>query len=166
MKEDSKIIKISPLALGFKLLLLVFLIDTVYALLFMMFFYFGSLSSDGFSNGTNNLFILFLWAAHTIKFVIIAYFLIRLVTDYLNTDYVVSKTHLKVEKGVINTKLYQYELTQLKELNVFQGPVGRVLHYGDIELQFGALGFHKNVTLKDIAHPHRYHRELKEYLRY
>lgn len=164
MKNDNTVIKSSPLALGFRLFMIIFLIDTVYALLFIIFFYFSSLDFVNFSNGVSTGFILFLWFAHTVKFAVIAYFLIQFVTDFLSTDYVVTKSQLKVEKGTINTKLYQYELKQLKEINVYQGPIGKWLHYGDIELQFGALGFHKNVTLREIAHPHRYQRELKNYL--
>ncbi len=164
MKNEHMVIKNSPAALGFRLFMIVFLIDTVYALLFIIFFYFGSLDVVDFSNTVNTGFIVFLWIAHTLKFIVIAYFLLKFLADYMQTDYIITKTHLTVEAGLINTKTYQYELTQLKEINVTQGPMGRALHYGDIELQFGALGFHKNVILREVTHPHRYQRELKNFL--
>lgn len=164
MNEESTIIKLSPLALGLRLFMVVFLIDTLYALLFILYFYFTSLDFGDFSNGLSSGFITFLWIVHTLKFAVIAFFLIKFVTDHLETNYIVTKSHLKVEKGAITTKSNEYELKQLKEINIYQGPTGKILHYGDIELQFGALGFHKIVRLHEISNPHKYQRQLRTYL--
>lgn len=162
MNANNRIyIHLSPVALGVRLFLIMFLIDTTYALLFMGFFFFSGTNASAEISST---FITFLWIAHTIKFIVIAYFLIKFLTDYLETRYTVTKSHLLVEVGAVTAKTYEYELNQLKEINIFQGPLGKALNYGDMELQFGALGFHKTVRLREISNPKKYQEQLNSFL--
>lgn len=140
------------------------MIDTLYAFIFLLYFYLGNVALLNDTNEVSTTFILLLWISHTLKFGVIAYFLIKFVADHIGTEYTIANGHLLVTDGFITINQREYELKQLKEMKVIQGPLGRMLHFGDIELKFGALGFQKNVVLHDISKPEVYLKRYRDYL--
>lgn len=129
-----------------------------------MYLYLAGANFYEFSSSISTGFIIAMWLAHTIKFVILAYFLIKFVSEHLDKEYIIEDGHLLVKDGFVTVNQREYELKQLKEMKIVQGPLGRLLHYGNLELKFGALGFHKTVLLVDVAQPEIYMKQYSSYL--
>jgi uncharacterized membrane protein YdbT with pleckstrin-like domain len=130
-----------------RIILLLFLVDTLYALLILLFVKFSPTLSDFTS------IVLLLWALHTIKYVFITFVLVKILVDWLGTTYIVEGKHMTISTGIyaINEKVY--ELNRIKSVSVQQDWIGRRFHYGNLTLELGATGYREDVELRDIQYP-------------
>lgn len=152
----TTVLRRSVAALALRIFLLLFLIDTVYALLFILFvilappveYYFG--------------FFVLLWVSHTIKSMIVTALLLGILLQWLSRTYVVDDKHLTVHSGVYALSEKVYELNQLKHVKIHQDWLGRLFHFGTLTLEISSSGFYETLELDDIADPREFKRELVE----
>jgi membrane protein YdbS with pleckstrin-like domain len=147
-------IRRSAAALAIRLCLLLFLIDTIYALLILGFLYISP------PHNYYPIFIAFLWALHTAKYIFITVVLLRTVLNWLGTSYLISGHHLLTHQGIYSVTEKVYELEQLKAVDVHQDWLGRRFHYGTITLALSAHGYNERIELYDIAEPDKYEQVL------
>ncbi len=137
----------SPTALALRIFLLLFLIDTAYALLIMLF-----LSINPSPNYYTGLLIL-LWATHTAKYIATTFLLLRLLLVWLSEFYAIENGHLTIHSGIYAISEKVYDLAQLKQVKVHQDWFGRRFNFGDLALRISSSGSHETIELHDIVNP-------------
>lgn len=141
------ILKRSPMALVIRLVLLLFLLDTAYALLILAFLYFAA-GSPYYAS-----FVIFLWAIHTAKYIIITYLLVRILIEWLETTYVLDGKRLTVTSGMYSFHERVYLLGRGQEFDIHQDWLGRLFHYGVIKFELSGIGARESLEIKDIEDP-------------
>ncbi len=157
-QEITEHLQPSVLVIVLRLLAVLFMIDTIYALLIL-----GFMGLDNVHDW-HTPYIAFLWLAHTLKFVLIAMVVIRLFADWAGRTYYLSGHHLIQKLGLVNITETTFELSQLKSLTVKQGWLGRRFNFGTVGLTFSAYGDQQSVTLREINNPYRYKKYFDDYL--
>jgi membrane protein YdbS with pleckstrin-like domain len=149
-------IRRSAAALAIRLFLLLFMIDTVYALLILGFMYISP------PHEYYPMFVAFLWLLHTAKYIFITVVMLRTVLGWLGKSYLISGHHLITHDGIYRVDEKVYELDQLKAIDIHQDWIGRRFHYGNIKLALSAHGYNEQVELVDVAEPEKYEHVLEE----
>lgn len=144
----------NPAAIAIRIFFLLFLIDTAYALIILAFL--GLAPPAEYYSG----FVILLWAAHTAKYIVTTFLLLRILLEWMGQTYSADDKHLTIRTGVYAISEKVYELTQLKRVKVRQDWLGRLFHFGNLTLEISASGFHETIELRDIADPRKYEREL------
>ena len=137
-----------------RICLLLFLIDTIYALLILAFLNFAPASNYDYQ------FIIFLWALHTIKYLALTVLLLRVLLKWLTESYVITDKKLTVSRGIYAVTEKVYELEKIDKITVHQDFVGRLLHFGTITLVIPTSGDDQTVELTDVASPKQYEKIL------
>ncbi len=150
----TTILKRSPASLGVRLVLMLFLIDTAYALLIMLFLALAP-SAEYF-----RYFVLFLWALHTAKYILITILLLRTTLEWIGTSYVIEGQQLVADNGVYARNERLYDISKIKKINVHQDWLGRLLRFGNITLELSSSGYNETLELHDVRHPADYQRLL------
>ena len=145
-------IKRSVLVLAVRLCLLLFLIDTIYALIIVAFLRFAP------ANRFDYYFILVLWALHTVKFIILSILMLRVLLKWLGQTYVVHDHTLIINTGVIASTDKTYELEKVEKITVYQDWLGRLMHYGIISIKVS--GSDQPIELTDVTRPRDYEKSL------
>lgn len=155
---DVTIVKPSAKYLLLRILLSLFAIETIYALVIVVYVFVQS------STNMDRNFILFLLLVHTIKFVALAIIIGGITIDHLRSRFYISKHHLITDKGLLSEEDKIYELKSLKHVSTNQDMIGKRLHYGNIYLTFGARGYEEDVVLHSITNPHHIAQQFEKYL--
>lgn len=145
-------IKRSVLVLAVRLCLLLFLIDTVYALIIVAFLRFAPAAQFDYY------FILLLWALHTVKFVILSILMLRVLLKWLGQSYVVHDYKLIINTGIVASIDKVYELDKVEKITVHQDWLGRLMHYGIISIKVE--GSDEPIELTDVSRPREYEKSL------
>jgi membrane protein YdbS with pleckstrin-like domain len=148
------ILKRNALALVIRIILLLFLVDTLYALLILLFVKITPVPTDFVAIA------LFLWALHTLKYIFITAVLLRLLVQWLGTLYIMEGKLLTISTGVYAVKEKVYELNRIKSVSVQQDWIGRRFHYGNLTLELGSSGYHEAIELRDIQNPRQFEHML------
>ncbi len=154
----NEIIHRSASAIIVRIGILMFLIDTVYALSILVFVKLAP-SPDYYLA-----FILFLWALHTFKYVILTFLMFRALLQWLGTAYSLDGDKLTVKTGVYGVREKVFELDQLKNIKIHQDWIARRFNYGNITLELSSSGFRDSVEMRDIHDPRKYEKSLSEHL--
>lgn len=151
-------LQLSVLVIVLRLLAVLFLLDTIYALTIIGYF--------GLSNAHewHNSYIWFLWLAHIVKYIIVTILVIRLFADWAGRAYYLAGHHLIERLGLVNNTETTYELSQVKSVVVKQNWLGRHFNYGTIKLSFAGSGVTKDVILRDIHNPNVYKEYFDQHL--
>ena len=148
----------SVILIVIKLLASLFIVDTLYALLLLGFL------------GLNNVhqwhtaYVAFLVLVHTIKYLIVAGFVIQLFTEWAGRAYYLSGHHLVERIGLVNITETTHELSQVKSVVMSQTWMGRHFNFGTIRLSFAGSGKEKVLILRSITNPGKYKKYFDEHL--
>lgn len=140
----------SVLVLVLRLLAALFVLDAAYSLLLLGFF--------GLNNAHDwhNSYIIFLWFANIVKYVIVAVMVTKIFTEWAGRAYYLAGHHLIERLGLVNITETTYELTQVKSVIVYQPWLGRRFNYGTIKLSLAGASKQKDLILRDINNPMSY----------
>ncbi len=139
-------------------LVAMFLIETAYALCMVAYLQLNPPIDYG------RPFILVLWGVHTLKFIALAYFVGHIIARDLSRRVSILGQNLVYTTGIIRVDDKIYGLGQLRSISVDQGLLGKMFHYGDIHLTFGASGYTESLCLDGVHEPKRYEDLLEAYL--
>jgi membrane protein YdbS with pleckstrin-like domain len=123
-------IRRSANALVLRLFGLLFLVETVYALIIGAFLYFSPPSSY------YPAFVVVIGVLHVIKYILVTTAVVKMVLTWVSTSYLISGSHLIKHEGTLRVDEKIYELNQLKAVDVHQDWIGRHFHYGNIKLAY------------------------------
>lgn len=157
-KQMVEHIQPSPVVIMLRLITIVFLLDTLYALLVMGFFSLDSL------HGWHDSYIGFLLLSHIVKYVFITVIVIKLFADWAGRAYYLSGHHLIERIGLINTTETTHELSQVKAVAVKRSWLGHRFNFGTIVLTFAGSADPQDVVIRDVSKPMDYKRYFDEYL--
>lgn len=138
------------IVLLFRLLGVIFLLDTVYSFLILGFF---ALSND---HDWHNSYVLLLWLAGIFKFLLIASVAIKIFAQWAGRNYYIHGHHLVDRLGLVNITETTHELSQVKSVIVGQTWLGRRFNYGTIKLSLAGGSGTELVIMRDINDPSRY----------
>ncbi len=144
-------------ALALRLLLIIFLVDSFYAFLFISYLMVRTSTSDYIA-------ILVFWALHTVKFLLLSLLLLREVSRWLSKSYFLLDHHLMVAAGIGAETEEIYELTSMDNIHLHQDWLGKRLNYGEIVLSFTHQRRTDQLILHAIANPHQVMSRLETYL--
>lgn len=148
--EVARPIRRSLVVLGIRIFLLLFIVDTFFAILL-------GASVVGFvpANLTAGYAVL-LWIVYTLKFFFLTYLIIRLVVDWFSTLYYVTGGHLVRQRGVLNTTETVFQLTDIDSAVMSQSWLGRLCNFGDVTVEITVAREKEFVILYAINDPQRY----------
>lgn len=151
-------IRRNVLILAVRLFLVLFIADTLYAALLLA-TVLGYVPAD-----LTTSYLVFLWVAHTVKNLLLAYFLIALVANWVSTLYFVSGGHLIRQRGVLRIKETVFQLTDIEAVDSNQSWLGRLFDFGDVTITFIIARQREEVKLYAINNPHRYEQLFSAYV--
>jgi len=143
-------IRRSIVVLAVRMFLLLFLADTIYALLLLI------VASDSLPSQWSTLYTTILWAIHTGKSLLVSWMLIKLVVDWISTLYFVSNGHLIRQRGVLHIRETIFQLTDIEGVALNQSWLGNKFDFGDVTITFLVAGQREAITLYAINHPVKY----------
>jgi uncharacterized membrane protein YdbT with pleckstrin-like domain len=141
-----------------RLLFTIFAAESIYALAFIII-----LISQTSATIDRNV-VIGMWAAHTLKFILLVGFTTDIIIRYLSMHYYISRHHLIVNRGIINNEEKIYELNQVRKLSVTQDNVGKRMNYGNVHLLLGEKGFEEEIVMTNITNPRNVVKEIEQYL--
>lgn len=145
--------------LVFRLFLILFFIDTSYSLLTLFVF-----ELEIFQNYHYQL-IGILFLAHFIKNAFSIYLVLSIVLKWVSIVYFVTDKYIMQREGVLSTKEKIYDLKNIKSVTVQQGLIGKLFHYGDIQISSHGLGGKtENIYISDVSNPEKYKEIFKHCL--
>ena len=148
--EVVKPIRRTVILLVVRIVLLLFLVDTRYAFLLLA-------SVAGYISAEwTTLYATFLWLVYTVKFVVLAYLIARLVVDWMSTVYYIAGGHLIRQRGVLSCTETVFQLADIESVVLNQSWLGRMLNFGDVTVEFTVTGQKEYVRFYAIANPQRY----------
>jgi uncharacterized membrane protein YdbT with pleckstrin-like domain len=148
--EITKPIRRTVTLLVLRMVILLFLVDSLYAALLVM-------NASGFiSSDWSASYATFLWLAFTAKFIVLAFLLTKLVVDWMSTVYYVSGGHLIRQRGVMNLVETVFQLTDIDSVVMNQSWLGRLLNYGTVTVEFTVARDKEYVRLYAITNPQLY----------
>ena len=148
----------SIMVIALRLLAILFLLDTVYAILVLGFVDLNNLHEWHIS------YILLLWLTHTAKYVLISYVIIRLFAESAGRAYYLAGHHIIERIGLMNITETTYELSQVKSVVVKQSWLGRRFDYGTIGLSFAGSTKQQEIVIRDIRNPMKYKEYFDQHL--
>lgn len=148
----------SVIVLLFRLLSVMFLLDTAYSILVLGFFVLNDI------HDWHNPYVLALWLAAVLKYIVLAYAVIQLFTQWAGRRYYIHGHHLIEKLGLINITETTHELSQVKSVIVSQTWLGRRFNYGTIKLTIAGGTPAEEVLLRDVTDPSRYKQYFDQHL--
>lgn len=148
----------SRVALALKLGLAVFLLDTFFALVVLVYL-------SVVAAGASYAFLVFLLALHTAKYLVLTAIALRLFYIWGSAFYEVRQGQLFILEGYTQITERAYDLSQLGQLDIRQDWVGRRLNYGNLDLHIATPGGQRLLILSDIRRPYEYATRLSRHLR-
>lgn len=148
----------SVLVIVLKLLITLFVLDTVYSFLVLGFLGLNNVHQ------WHNTYILLLWLANTVKYVFISVLVVRLFADWAGNAYYLAGHHLVERIGLINTTETTYEMSQIKSIIVQQSWFGHRFNFGTIRLTFAGAGKDQSVIIRDVTNPNEYKKYFDRHL--
>jgi membrane protein YdbS with pleckstrin-like domain len=136
--------------LAIRIVLVMFIADTVYAALLLA-TVLGYIPSEWTASYT-----VLLWVAHTVKNIILSYLVIRLVIAWISTLYFVTEGHLVRQRGVLHTVETVFPLDATQSVVMSQNTLGRLFNFGDVTITFIIARQREEVTLYAVNNPQRY----------
>jgi membrane protein YdbS with pleckstrin-like domain len=155
---DVTIVKPSAKYLILRLILSIFAIETIYAMVIIVYVVIQA------STSMDRNFILLLLLAHLVKFFALVIVVGGTTIDHLRSRYYISKHHLITDRGLLSEEDKIFELKSLKHVSINQDFIGKRLHYGNIYLTFGARGYEEDVILRSITNPHHIAKVFEKYI--
>ena len=147
--DQVVIVKPSAVFLLIRLVMTLFMVETLYGLCFVAYLFLSNIYS------IEQTFIYFIWILQIIKFIATMYILSDIGVRYLNSRYYIADYHMLSEKGLMNNQEKVYELNSLRKVMLEQDWLGRKLGYGNVKLILGARGYAEELVLRAIATPRR-----------
>lgn len=142
-----------------KIALVVVLFDAIYSLIF----YFLNIYFDTPIEWHHTISIGMLILVFA-KILIEVGFLIYTVLSWMNMTYQIERGHLIIKKGIFRTIEDIYELKTIRAVEVDQGLIGKLFHFGNVVLKTSASGgYQVIVTLMGITDPNKYKKTLSKY---
>jgi uncharacterized membrane protein YdbT with pleckstrin-like domain len=159
MQASLHHIRGSVILLSFRTLGILFLVNTTFALILAIALFSG-LGSDYYE-----MIIILLWLLHTIKFILEAYIILYFLVPWATTVYYIADHHLIVNGGVMQVDEKVYELNKLREVDLVESWLGKLLNYGTLHGTVSASGFSDEFTLVGVADAKKYERVLRSYVK-
>ncbi len=154
-------IRKSASLLLFRIVAITFVLDSVYALI-LAFLFGASMFPQMDLNMTQSDSLGFLWVAHTARFLITIFVLGGTVLRWCRFTYYITENELIIHKGVIKVDQTVYELEHLHSVRLYQSWVGRLFHYGTVQIEMVEYGHHETIRLVGITDPKKYERVFRE----
>lgn len=151
-------IRRSIVLLAIRMVILLFLADTIYAFLILI-PAMGYVSAEYQAS-----YIMFLWFVHTIKNIALTYLSISLVVNWISTMYYITLGHLIRQRGVLNTSESVFQLTDIESVAMNQSWLGRIFNFGDIIIKLQIARQTESITLYAIENPQRYEELFSKYV--
>ena len=148
----------SVLVVALRLLGALFMLDIVYLTVLLGFFTLNDL------HDWHTAYVVFLVLVHTAKFLIMAFLVIQLFSQWAGRNYYIHGHHLIERLGLVNITETTHELSQVKSVVVKQTWLGRRFNYGTIKLNFAGSAPVEEVMLRDITNPMRYKKYFDEHM--
>lgn len=155
--DDVIIIRPSGKYALLRLLATIFATETIYAFCFIVLLLIQTGPVD-------RVYIIGLWLLHTAKFIILIGFCTDIIIRYLSMHYYIARSHLIINRGIINNEEKVYEISQVRKLSVAQDSIGKRLNFGNVHLLLGEKGFEEEITLLNITNPRVIAKEIEKYL--
>lgn len=157
MQKSIHHIRGSVILLSLRVLGILFFVDTVFAL--VLAFALFAVGSEYY------LFVVtFLWLLHTVKFLLEIYLVLSFVLPWATTTYYIVDHQLVQYGGIIKINEKTYELAKLREVDLIESWLGKLLNYGTIHGVISASGYNDEFKLVGIGDVKKYERILREYL--
>lgn len=154
---DITSIKLSVPLMLVRMLSGLFVLDTCYALIIVLFLWLTPMQMHGWL-------LLFLLLLHTIKFIVFTVFLLRLITQWQGKTVLITSHHLYIDEGLVHANDRIYELAQIQAIKLNQSWLGKMLNFGDICITLGSRSFSEVLELGGVANPQRYVTWFSKYL--
>lgn len=162
MKEEMQTsihhVRGSVILLTLRVFGVLFFVDTAFALVIALGIFFG------IDTAYYNLFVIFLWLLHTVKFFIELYLVLSFVLPWATTTYYIADHQLIQCGGIVNVDQKIYELTKLREVDEAESWLGKLFNYGTIHGTVSVSGFSDQFVMPGIADAKKYERILRDYL--
>ena len=148
----------SVIVILLRLILAIFILDTLYALFVLAFYGLYDLHEWHESY----IFVLLLF--HTLKFILISAIVIRLFINWASRGYYLSGHQLIERVGILNTTEITHELSQVKEVSLKRSWMGSKLNYGTIILSLAGSSKSQDVYIRDVKNAMEYMHYFDEHL--
>lgn len=148
----------SAVVILLRLLVTIFLLDTVYAL--FVFGFFGLYDLHEWHDS----YIYGLALTHAVKYIFISGVVIKLFIDWASRGYYLSGHQLIEKVGIVNTTEITHELSQVKEVKLSQSWLGHRFNFGTIVLSLAGSSKPQDVIIRDVNNPMEYKRYFDEHL--
>jgi uncharacterized membrane protein YdbT with pleckstrin-like domain len=148
----------SVILLALRIFFSLFVVDTVYAALLVLFLF------TNYATEYHAYVFLLLWLLHTAKFVLQAYVLLFLVIRWATITYYIHDHQLIRYQGAYQPDETIFELDFIKSVDLNESWLGRLLNYGNIILVVSSSGYRQDVRLEGIADPQKYERIFRDYM--
>ena len=148
----------SVFVLIFRVFIVAFLIETLYAFLLAALVYskIGAAYTQSILES--------LWLLQTVKFVIEIFLILNIVTRWATTTYYLRDDLLVRVTGIVEVKEDLYDLKNARTLVVEQTWLGRLLNYGTLRVTIASSGFREEVVLAAVSTPRLYEHWINQYL--
>ncbi len=141
-----------------KIVTLLFLVNILFAALLVVSVT-GFLSAEWVSSYAA--FLLIIFAAQCI---FLAFFVARLVIDWMSTVYYIAGGHLIRQRGTLDTTETIFQLTDIDSVELKQSWIGRILNFGDVTVEFTIAREKEYVNLYAITNPRFYEDIFTKYV--
>ena len=148
--EVLRPIRRSVLILGLRIFLVLFVVDTLFAILLLA-SVIGFVPADWIAGYAS-----FLWIVYTVKFIFLTYLIIKLVVEWVGTLYYVANGHLIRQRGVLNTTETVFQLSDIDSAVMSQSWLGRMWNFGSVTVEFSVAFRKESVYLHAINDPQKY----------
>jgi uncharacterized membrane protein YdbT with pleckstrin-like domain len=156
--EMVKPIRRSLIILITRIILVLFVTDTLYAFLLLANVA-GYIPTDLiFSYGV------FLWIIYTAKYLLLTYAIVKMVIDWVGTLYYVTNGHLIRQRGMLHITETVFQLADIDSAVMSQSWLGRMFNFGDVTIEFTVARQKEFVNLYAINDPQRYEDLFSRYV--
>lgn len=156
-EHDFQQIRSSISILAMKLLLLLFLFEVIYAILFYVLTLAFNLPLEWHHHSS-----IILLVINGFKIIVEFFFILYLFFQWEGISYFITKKHIIKRVGIFNSKEEIFHFENIRTITVKQSFLGKILHYGDIELKTSASGgYQEELVLVAINDPYKYEAHLK-----
>lgn len=157
--HQGQTLRESVVILSLKLVIGLFLLDTLYSLVTILLFDIPLLQSFHADLVT----VLFL--AHFIKNVVSIYLVISVVLSWVGNVYFVSNKYLVRRSGILHITEKLYDLKLIRTVNISQGILGKLFHFGNVHIETSASGgYIEKINLTGITNPEQWRNHFEKCL--
>lgn len=113
-----------------------------------------------FEQDWNLEFLLFLLIIMGIQMALVLF----IVFQWQNHSYYLTTNYIQENRGILTKTDKMYDLKNVRNVSVRQGPLGRLLNYGDLIVESSAPEFHEVLILTGIPEPHQHEAFLRQFI--